>query len=586
MPWTIPTIEATVNFPNTPQARRIAAAISAQHARRAAAHQSILQSPPATEPATNIATPMPSAFNNTHAHGTSMAPRQLFAAPAESEQKKPPDPIQFVEPDDTDAASEQQMNSLAVNAMLDGSDQIFQQSSQDVYDALISIASVPREVADQKKNKAVSVHAFISRVKDIDPQIVFPTSQQGKLLRNIIKTVVSEIKREYKTNNHLLFMAQFTLAVLVQTTHTAKIQAQLHRFMFCQSEQDICQVADYCALGKAAPLKIDHSVRVDHLPGFKLFADEPALMLQLTTALLDYVCFMSNSDIQTAYANSKSVLAEIVPAAFDCIQAFGDAEEIAYNSHSSFAAAAKRSTIDQVDRGITILSNLSNDLKTKLNKKARKLRVPENCQTRDWVISQLIVLEEIDDPAFSWYKKDWRSNKACRHFETTGKCPYANCKYSHEVSDQPANSAANSQHQAPASMATMTGPGNLPARKIEDLSAADVVDIQCRTTLSPECETHFKASPSYWSSIKNNQGEPFQTPKSCLPCRKHARLNNSSMITCMPTDISPAPDESAADWYSAAMAVGCAENADTTDDADDDYLVDFYADYDLNMSGE
>ena len=58
------------------------------------------------------------------------------------------------------------------------------------------------------------------------------------------------------------------------------------------------------------------------------------------------------------------------------------------------------------------------------------------------------------------------------------------------------------------------------------------------------------------------------------------------MITCMPTDISPVPDESAADWYSAAMAVGCAENADTTDDADDDYLVDFYADYDLNMSGE
>ena len=166
MPWTIPTIEATVNFPNTPQARLIAAAISAQHARRAAAHQSILQSPPATEPATNIATPMPSAFNDTHAHGTSMAPRQLFAAPAESDQEQPPDPIQFVDLDDSDCSVDA-MNSLAMNAMLDGSDQIFQQSSQDVYDTLISIASVPSEVADQKKNKAVSVHAFISRVKDI-----------------------------------------------------------------------------------------------------------------------------------------------------------------------------------------------------------------------------------------------------------------------------------------------------------------------------------------------------------------------------------------------------------------------------------
>ena len=80
------------------------------------------------------------------------------------------------------------------------------------------------------------MHAFISRVKDIDPQIAFPTSQQGKLLRNIIKTVVSEVKREYKTNNHLLFNAQFTLAVLAQTAHTAKIQAQLHRFMFCHAK--------------------------------------------------------------------------------------------------------------------------------------------------------------------------------------------------------------------------------------------------------------------------------------------------------------------------------------------------------------
>ena len=345
--------------------------------------------------------------------------------------------------------------------------------------------SVPREIADQKKNKAVSVHAFISRVKDIDPQIVF--SQQGKPLRNIIKTVVSEVKREYKTNNHLLFNAQFALAVLTQSAHTAKIQAQMHRFMFCQSEQDICQIADYCALGKAAPLKIDHSARVEHLPGLKLFTDAPALMLQLATALLDYVCFMSNSHIQTAYADSKAVLAEIVPAGFDCIQVFAGAEEIAYNSHSSFVAAVKRSTIGQVDRGITILGNLSDVLKTKLNKKARKFKVPENCQTRDWANSMLTALEEIADPDFSWYKKVWRSDKACMHSKTTGKCPYAACKYKHEVADQPANSAANSQHQAPASIAAMIGLGNLPAREVLDLSVAGVVDIQCRTALSPEC---------------------------------------------------------------------------------------------------
>ena len=56
------------------------------------------------------------------------------------------------------------------------------------------------------------------------------------------------------------------------------------------------------------------------------------------------------------------------------------------------------------------------------------------------------------------------------------------------------------------------------------------------------------------------------------------------MVTSMTTDISPVFDDSTADWWSAAMAVGCAENADTTDDADDDYLENMYADYDLSMS--
>ena len=49
-----------------------------------------------------------------------------------------------------------------------------------------------------------------------------------------------------------------------------------------------------------------------------------------------------------------------------------------------------------------------------------------------------------------------------------------------------------------ASMATIVGPGTLPARKLEDLSAFDAVGIQCRQTVSPECETVFKASPSFW----------------------------------------------------------------------------------------
>ena len=54
------------------------------------------------------------------------------------------------------------------------------------------------------------------------------------------------------------------------------------------------------------------SLSVDLLPGFKLFTDEPTLMLQLIAALLaiDYVCYMANSDIQAAYADSKAVQGE------------------------------------------------------------------------------------------------------------------------------------------------------------------------------------------------------------------------------------------------------------------------------------
>ena len=158
---------------------------------------------PQTEPAPNVATPLPSAFSNTHAPGVTMASRQLFDAPAESEQPQPPDPIQFAELDGPDCNVET-MNSLALNAMLDGSDQVFQQSSKDVYDALFSTTFVPPAMADQKKNKAVSVHAFVSRVKEFDPQIIFPAEQQGKLLRSILKTMVSEVKGEYKTVIHLL----------------------------------------------------------------------------------------------------------------------------------------------------------------------------------------------------------------------------------------------------------------------------------------------------------------------------------------------------------------------------------------------
>ena len=138
---------------------------------------------------------------------------------------------------------------------------------------------------------------------------------------------MSEVSREYKTASHAVFNAQLLLAILVQTVHSVKIVTQLHRFMLCQDITDFEQVADYCAVGKPAPIKIDHSITAVHLPGFKLLADKPTMWIQLTGALIDYVCFMSNSDIQKAYSDSKVELAKLSLASFNSIQELADFEE-------------------------------------------------------------------------------------------------------------------------------------------------------------------------------------------------------------------------------------------------------------------
>ena len=58
----------------------------------------------------------------------------------------------------------------------------------------------------------------------------------------------------------------------------------------------------------------------------------------------------------------------------------------------------------------------------------------------------------------------------------------------------------------------------------------------------------------------------------------------TSLIGKPSNNVAPVFDESTADWWPVVMTVGCAENVDTTDDADDDYLANMYADYDLSMS--
>ena len=65
---------------------------------------------------------------------------------------------------------------------------------------------------------------------------------------------------------------------------------------------------DACALGKSDGIDIDFSLSTAELPGFRRLVDQPAEWVRLTAALIDFGAFMSNSDMQAAYSEQKSLL--------------------------------------------------------------------------------------------------------------------------------------------------------------------------------------------------------------------------------------------------------------------------------------
>ena len=122
--------------------------------------------------------------------------------------------------------------------------------------------------------------------------------------------------------------------------------------------------------------------------------------------------------IRSLYQTSKTNISQISFGQFNSVlQAFADKEIELFNDHSSAAAAAMRSILDPVDRGAIMLRSLTLGCKTKMERRARKRMVPENCQDRNWVVSQLIILEEIQDPSFSWCKQVQSERSLCRYFD-------------------------------------------------------------------------------------------------------------------------------------------------------------------------
>ena len=510
----IPTFSVGLfQFPDTPEGRRVAEMHESQVHRRAAVHMAISYPP----------TILPTVFVSPERDAAS---RRLFFSPLNgvpSSSGAAAFQANFVEPDCLTAAATE-FSALAIQSMLSGSSQITQHSSSTAFNNLMSAAIVPAQVADQKKNKAATAQSFIAQIKKLDPQIILPTEEVEHDLRTVITDAINEIGSEYKTAAHPVFTSQMIVTLLAQSKISQKIHTQVHRYLMCDSDPERQIFGDYCALGKAAPSQIDFSILTSQLPGFRFLAENPYEWIQFATFLLDYACFVSHSGIQRLYQTSKLLLAQLSVAEFDSVQEYADAEEQHASSHHSAANAARRSQLDSVDRGNLMLSSLSNDLKVKINKRARKTQIPESCQTHDWVVSELTRLELHDDPVFSWFKLEHNKAGLCKFF-LQGNCRRNNCRFSHDhlkTADNPA--PPNAQPDANSSMATMSG-----ARPAEDLSAPGVVDIQCKAMLAPSCEANFKANPAYWSAIIGPDGTPFTTPKSCSTCRRFKKA--ASMIT-------------------------------------------------------
>lgn len=127
--------------------------------------------------------------------------------------------------------------------------------------------------------------------------------------------------------------------------------------------------------------------------------------------------------------------------------------------------------------------------------------------------------------------------KVCKFF-LIGKCTYKNCKYKHVQSDTlgasaPLAAAGGIDSNSQSALPVTAGPLNPETRSsnpVENLSADDVVSIRCSLRLSPDCAENVRASPAYWTVIKDDRGRPYSVPKSCKACRSAKKLTAAASL--------------------------------------------------------
>ena len=409
------------------------------------------------------------------------------------------------------------------------------------------------KVYEAKKNRCATTPSLFNHILKNEKQLVAPSGQHGDDLRSALKAFIDSVSAEYqtpaRTNSELILCA----LAHMNSADSKCFVAQFHKGISCPTS-DFETFEDDCAQGKISPIQINYSLPVESLIGFSYFASSDfssVFLIRLTTALTDYMAYVTNSDLQLQYTLCCTAWQAIRLQNGMKPDQFAIKEEQGFALMTAAATAAQRSVPNNLDRGLTLLKHLPTHLKSLISKLDQKKSIPENLMTRDWVMAQVKRIELEATLKFTWNDT---STTTCNNF-VAGKCTRGNnCPYSHVgVTPTHAPTVANT--------AMITAPA----------AAADAIEVNCVSTLAPNCEQTFTTSPAYWASLKTPDGQSFSVPKSCKPCRDFKKQMaavsgvSASMITVTNTDI----DDDQHDQH---------EN----DGADDDYYTNM-TDYSMTM---
>jgi hypothetical protein len=541
-----------LNLPDSPQNRELLRAWERQQSRRVSTRHILFTGSSGTSSTVPSRTHTSESLDAAEVLAGGQTRSNTSSSPAHF----PVDPgVQFTLSDDSDPTDTMGTAALDLHItsrIISGASGSTHTSSAQAFTSCMSTLDIRTNfpnVYEAKKNRCATTPSLFNYILENEKHLTVPSSQQGDELRGIFKSFIDGVKAEYltaaRTNSELILCGLANMS----SAESKCFLSQFHKGISCQA-YEFERFEDECAQGKISSVQIIYSLPVESLPGFEYFTSSdfsPVFLIRLTTALTDYMAYVSNADLQLHYTLSCAAWGAIRLKADMRADQYAILEEQCFARMTAAAAAAQRTVPGHLDRGLALLKLLPTTLKAGISKLAHKKSIPENLMTRDWVMGQIKRIELESNPKYSW---NTTPTQPCNHFRL-GKCTHgSSCKYSHDgivPIAAPTNTPTNTSMAA-----VQTG--------------TDLIAVKCALKHAPDCEDTFSTSPAYWASLKTPDGQSFTVPKSCKPCRdfkKQLAGATASMVTA----------------YDAAI------NDDTQecDDVDDDYYAQLAANYGAMM---